>query len=146
MATRKKVEGKPRKETPARKGKGGGGITHAGDRSLPRLVTSSEGPVLVDFWAPWCGPCVAMGPELEKLAGELAGTVKVVKVNVDRSRQVAEKCGIEAIPTLILFDGERPPAALVGMHTARQIGAWVRKQLGKHKPRAAPGARSREKA
>ncbi|MGE4298608.1 MAG: thioredoxin [Desulfovibrionaceae bacterium] len=77
------------------------------DSSFEEEVLKSEQPVLVDFWAPWCGPCRAMGPVIDELATEYAGKVKIFKMNVDENPASPSKYGIRAIPTLILFkDGE----------------------------------------
>lgn len=71
-------------------------------------VEQGSGLILVDFWAPWCGPCLKIAPVLEELAGEYEGKVKIMKVNVDENRPVAEKFQINGIPTMILFkDGEK---------------------------------------
>ena len=80
-------------------------------------VTEESGPVLVDFWAPWCRPCLAMAPVLEKLAQEMAGKLKVVKLNVDQSPDLATKQSIQSIPTLVVFKGGQeltrlPPHAI----------------------------------
>jgi len=77
------------------------------DADFADVVLASEVPVLVDFWAPWCGPCKMAGPVLEKIAGEYEGKIKVCKMNVDEERQVASQHGIMSIPTMFLFkDGQ----------------------------------------
>ena len=75
------------------------------DLSFQEEVLNSELPVLVDFWAPWCGPCRAMGPVIDELSEEFAGKVKICKMNVDDNPSSPGKYGIRAIPTLILFKG-----------------------------------------
>ncbi len=79
------------------------GILEIDDSSFDAEVLQSEKPVLVDFWAPWCGPCRAIGPMIEELAGALGDKVKFIKFNVDDSPVVPGKYGIRSIPTLILF-------------------------------------------
>ena len=81
-------------------------ILHANDSTFEKVVLQSDVPVLVDFYADWCGPCRALAPMLEQLAGESEG-VKVVKFNVDHSSGVASHYGVSSIPTLILFKGGR---------------------------------------
>ena len=77
-------------------------------------VLQSPFPVLVDFWAAWCGPCRAVAPTVEALASEYAGKLKVVKLDVDESGDVAGQFGVQSIPTLILFKGGQPVERLVG--------------------------------
>jgi thioredoxin 1 len=77
-------------------------------------VLQSETPVIVDFWAEWCGPCHAVSPVLDKIAEERAGEVKLVKVNIDEERGLADKYGIASIPTMILFKDGEPSASMVG--------------------------------
>ena len=73
------------------------------DATFEQEVLKSEGPVLVDFWAPWCGPCRMVGPVLEKVADQYAGRVTVVKINVDENQQTSIAYGIRSIPTITLF-------------------------------------------
>ncbi len=82
-------------------------VIHVTDGDFEEKVLKSDLPTLVDFWAPWCGPCKAIGPMISELAGEFDGKVKIVKMNVDENPGTPGKYGIRAIPTLIFFkDGE----------------------------------------
>lgn len=84
-------------------------------------VLEASVPVVVDFWAPWCGPCKAVAPELEKLAAKTPG-VKFVKVNVDDSREIAIKYGVMSIPTIAKFDGGDLVSQVVGARSADALG------------------------
>jgi thioredoxin 1 len=83
--------------------------------SFKEVITSSTTPVLVDFWAPWCGPCKAIAPILDELAEEFAGKLRVAKVNIDDNDTVAAEYSIRAIPTMLLFKGGQVVDQYVGM-------------------------------
>lgn len=85
------------------------------DADFQSEVLESDVPVLVDFWAPWCGPCKMAGPVLEKIAGEYEGQLKVCKVNVDDERQIATQYGIMSIPTMFLFNNGQPTDQITGV-------------------------------
>jgi len=91
------------------------------DQNFQDEVLQSAQPVLVDFWAEWCGPCKMLAPTIEKLAVEYAGKVKVGKVDTDSNRDVAIKYGISAIPTVILFQGGQPVQKFVGMRPEKDF-------------------------
>lgn len=84
------------------------------DANFGAEVLQSKTPVLVDFWAPWCGPCRQIGPMIEELAGEYAGTIAVGKLNTDESPATAEKYQVMQIPTLILFKNGQPVERILG--------------------------------
>jgi thioredoxin 1 len=91
------------------------------DVTFDKLVRQSSEPVLVDFWAPWCGPCKMMTPILEEVASEYEGRAKVCKLNTDESRDSAMEFGIQAIPTLILFKGGELQKKWVGLTNKNTI-------------------------
>lgn len=105
------------------------------DAEFKAAVLESTLPVLVDFWAPWCAPCRALAPVLEELDGELAGKVKIVKVNVDENGIVAGQLGIRSIPTVVVFkDGQAVEGAVGALSKGELIAL-----LGKHVAVAAQG-------
>jgi thioredoxin 1 len=99
------------------------------DSNFKSEVTDSEMPVLVDFWAPWCGPCKMIAPVLEELAKEYDGRVKVVKLNVDDSPNTASEFGIRSIPTLILFKDGKVFEQTVGAQSKENLKQLVDKSL-----------------
>jgi thioredoxin 1 len=95
------------------------------EAALDEELLQSKDPILVDFWAPWCGPCRAMSPAVEAVARKLAGEAKVYKVNVDDNPSVSPRFGIRGIPTMILFKDGREANRLVGVSSTEQIEALV---------------------
>jgi thioredoxin 1 len=91
------------------------------DSNFDQEVLQSSTPVLLDFWAPWCGPCKMIAPILDEIAGEKAGSVKIGKLNIDDNRQVAERFQIRAIPTLLLFKNGDVKEQVVGMTSKRDL-------------------------
>lgn len=89
-------------------------IVQLSDENFETQALNSSTPVLVDFWAPWCGPCRMIAPELEKLAGEKSGSLIIGKLNVDENRDTAIKYSVSAIPTMILFKDGRAQKTLIG--------------------------------
>ncbi len=99
------------------------------DQTFDTEVLQSSEPVLVDFWAPWCGPCRAVAPTVESIAQEYAGKVKVVKVNTDESGEVAMKLGVTSIPTLMVFKGGEMVERVVGNRPKADLITLVTKYI-----------------
>jgi len=89
-------------------------VQEVSDATFDAEVLQSSTPVLIDFWAPWCGPCRAIAPVVEELAGEYAGKLKVVKMNVDENQATPSRYGVRGIPNLILFKGGQVHEQIVG--------------------------------
>jgi thioredoxin 1 len=99
------------------------------DNSFHSDVISAEGPVLVDFWAEWCGPCKMIGPALEEISDELAGKVTIAKLNIDENPDAPSKYGVRGIPTMILFKDGQPAATKVGAAPKSQLKGWIEGEL-----------------
>lgn len=97
------------------------GITDVTEASWDSEVTASEVPVVVDFWAPWCGPCRMVAPEMDKLAAKYGSAVKFVKLNIDEASDLAVRFGVMSIPTIARFDGGELTSSVVGARGADAI-------------------------
>ena len=104
-------------------------ITDADDSTFGEIADAAKMPVIVDLWAPWCGPCRMVSPALEQLARDLAGRVKLVKVNVDDSPRLSQRFAAQAIPTLLVLRGGRVAARQTGAAPLAALRAWVDKAL-----------------
>jgi thioredoxin 2 len=100
-------------------------ITDANDESFAEVVEAARLPVLVDMWAAWCGPCRVVSPALEQVARDLAGSIKLAKVDVDASPKTAARFGIQAIPTLLVMSNGQVKAQRAGAASATSIRQWV---------------------
>lgn len=107
----------------------GAGIIEVSDANFEQEVLQSEQPVLVDFWAAWCGPCKALAPAVEQVASEYAGKLKVAKVDVDRNTATAMRFGIRGIPALLVFKGGKVVDQIVGYVPKEMIDRSLTKVL-----------------
>ena len=104
-------------------------MVHVTDENFESEVLNSSEPVLVDYWAEWCGPCKMIAPILEEIAEEYAGKVRVAKLNIDDNPQTPPKYGIRGIPTLMLFKGGHVEATKVGALSKSQLTAFIDSNL-----------------
>ena len=104
-------------------------IKHVSDATFQADVLEAQAPVLVDFWAEWCGPCKMIAPIHDEVAGSYDGKLKVAKMNVDDNRDVPAKFGIRGIPTLMLFKDGQLAATKVGAMSKAQLTAFIDQQL-----------------
>ena len=100
-------------------------IQHVTDDTFESEVLQAQSPVLVDYWAEWCGPCKAIAPTLEEVAKEYSGKLKIAKVNVDENQEIPRKYGIRGIPTLMLFKNGNIEATKVGALSKSQLTAFL---------------------
>ena len=101
------------------------GVSKVSDQDFDAEVLKSAQPVVVDFWAEWCGPCKMIAPALEELAGSMNGKVKIVKLNVDENPETAAKYGIMSIPTLMLFKNGEQASRQVGAQPKQKLMQWI---------------------
>ena len=100
-------------------------IVHVSDESFADEVLNAEGPVLIDYWAEWCGPCKMIAPILDELAEEYGGRLKIAKLNIDDNPETPPKYGIRGIPTLMLFKNGNVEATKVGAVSKSQLAAFI---------------------
>ena len=115
-------------------------IVHTSDASFDNDVLKSSEPVLLDFWAEWCGPCKMIAPILDKAATAYQGRLRIAKLNIDENPQTPPKFGIRGIPTLILFKNGKVEAQKVGALSESQLNAFLDANLSKGQPNVSPGA------
>ena len=101
------------------------GVSKVSDADFETQVLKSAEPVVVDFWAEWCGPCRMIAPALEEIAGSMGGKVKIVKLNVDENPATAAKYGIMSIPTLMVFKNGEPASRQVGAAPKQKLEQWI---------------------
>jgi thioredoxin 2 len=104
-------------------------IVDAGDNDFAEVVEMSKLPVLVDLWAPWCGPCRMVSPVLEQLATEKAGQIKLVKINADNAPDISRRFDVRSIPTLMVFRAGRPISTQIGAAPAAKLRPWLEDAL-----------------
>src|SRR5438874_9980880 len=101
------------------------GVSKVSDSDFEAQVLKSAEPVVVDFWAEWCGPCKAIAPALEEIAGSMNGKVKIVKLNIDENPATTNKYGITSIPTLMMFKNGQLASQQVGLHPKQKLQQWI---------------------
>ncbi|TAE32439.1 MAG: thioredoxin TrxA [Alphaproteobacteria bacterium] len=104
-------------------------VKHVSDNSFQQDVLKADGPILVDFWAEWCGPCRNLSPILDQLAEELGGKVTIAKVNIDESPEAPSTYGVRGIPTMILFKNGQAVATKVGALPKTQLKEWLESHI-----------------
>jgi thioredoxin 1 len=103
--------------------------TKTTDADFAADVLQSDKPVLVDFWAEWCGPCKAIGPALEEIADEMTDKVKIVKLNIDENPATPQQYGVRGIPTLLIFENGQVKAEKIGALPKSKLSEWVEESI-----------------
>ena len=95
------------------------------EKEFESEVINSDKPVLIDFWAEWCGPCKEIAPIMEEIADEMQDTIKVVKINIDENPNIPNKYGIQSIPTMIIFKKGQPISTKIGAAIKSEVKTWI---------------------
>ena len=104
-------------------------LLHVSDANFEEEILKADKPALVDFWAPWCGPCKSIGPSVEALADQYHDQVKVAKLNIDDNPKTATSYGVRSIPTLLLFKGGKVIDTLIGLVPKERLETFIKKAL-----------------
>jgi len=104
-------------------------ITHTSDAAFQKDVLDSDTPVLLDFWAEWCGPCKSIAPVLDQLADQYDGKLKIVKINIDENQNTPRQFGVRGIPTLMVFKGGKVEATQIGAVGKSQLDQMIQKAI-----------------
>jgi thioredoxin 1 len=95
------------------------------DSEFEQKVTNSTEPVLIDFWAEWCGPCKMLSPVIDQLSEEMKGKIKIVKMNIDENPETPSSLGVRSIPTLMIFKDGKQISSKVGAHPKNKLKEWI---------------------
>lgn len=106
-----------------------GKVKHITDSEFKLEVLEATLPVLVDFWAPWCGPCKMLGPVLEKIAEKFGDKIQIIKINTDENPKIAEELGVSGIPSLFIFKNGEQISNAVGFMTEQALESWINKNI-----------------
>ena len=99
------------------------------DDEFEEEVINSSQPVLIDFWAPWCGPCKMLSPILDELSEEMKDKIKIVKMNIDDNPETPSKFGVRSIPSLMIFENGKQVESKLGMHPKKSLEEWIKASL-----------------